>query len=169
MLAVCGVAASASAQAVAKGKNELSGDVFFITSKLSGDAVDAERSTTAEWTVGYARLVTNRLAVGPLFRFAKTNGADATGYVGGQGRFYFGDLTKRVIPFAEVNSTRGFNDPIANYTDLQLMAGVMIPLGPTGGRIRITPYYYRAFYDEAAFGYSNYQSLGVSWSIGLLF
>jgi hypothetical protein len=169
MLAACSVAADASAQAIAKGKNEVTTDVFFITSKLSGDNVDADRSTTTDLTLAYARLVTDRLAVGPLVRIAKTNGQDATGYLGGQGRFYFGDLAKRAIPFAEVNSTRSINDPFGDYTDVQLMAGLMFPLGSSGGRFRVSPYYYRAFYDEAVTGYSNYQSFGVSWSIGLLF
>jgi hypothetical protein len=169
MIAAGSMAASASAQSVAKGKNEVTTDVFFISSKPSGDAIDAERSTTAELTVGYARFVTDRVAVGPLFRISKATDADTSGYVGGLGRFYFGDLAKRAIPFAEVNSTRSFNDPFGDFTDVQLMAGVMFPLGSSGGRFRIAPYYYRAFYDEAETGYSNYQSFGISWSVGLLF
>ena len=168
LAAACSVATSASAQAVAKGKNEVYADLFFITAKSTGD-VDEDRSTSAEVTLAYARLLTDRFAAGPLFRIAKSSGNDTLGYVGGQARYYFGDLSNRAIPFVEINSTRSYNEPVADYNDLQLRAGVMIPLGPTGGRLRISPYYYRAFYNEALTGYSSYQSFGISWGVGLLF
>ena len=42
-------------------------------------------------------------------------------------------------------------------------------MGKSGGRFRIAPYYYRAFYDAQQSGYSYFHSFGVSWSVGLLF
>ena len=166
MLAVCTTATNASAQAIAQGKNEVSTDVFFITSKATGDG-DAERFTEVEWLVGYARFLTDRLAVGPLFRIAKATGREADGYVGGQGQFYFGDLTRRAIPFVEINSTKSFKGDFG-YSDVQLLAGVMLPMGSTGGRFRVAPYFYKAFYDESDGG-GSFQAFGISWSVALLF
>lgn len=165
---VFGMATDANAQAVAKGKNELSLDANVVTAKETGEG-DHERITASELGGAYARFVTDRLAVGPVVTMAKASGSGATASLGGLARYYLGDLTKRAIPVVEINSTRSLNDPLSNYTDLQVSAGLMIPMGSTGGRLRIAPYYYRAFYDEAVTGYSSYQSFGISWRVALLF
>lgn len=170
MLAVCSVATSAAAQSIAKGKNELAGDVSFSTTKPTGEAnEDADRFTSADLGVAYSRYVTDRLAVGPLFGISKAKGSEATGYLGGLGRYHFGDLSRRAVPIVEMRVSRSLNDAFANYTDLQLLAGVMFPMGSTGGRFRVTPYYYKAFYNEAESGVSDFQSFGISWGVALLF
>lgn len=167
MLAVSSVPGSAFAQAVAKGQNEMNGDAFVITTKPSEDG--AERFSRQEFNLSYARLVTDRLAVGPRVGVSKAGDQDVTGHIGVQARYYFANLSGRAIPFAEVNTTRTFNVPVANETDLTVLAGLMFPIGNTGGRIRINPYYRRVFFDEDKVGYSNYQSFGISWSVGLRF
>lgn len=169
-LAVCltsVVPSDAFAQAVAKDKNELTTEIFVISTKTNSD--DSERSSQAQWTTSYARFWTNRFAAGPLFKVAKSSGSDTLGYVGAQGRYYFGNLDARAIPMVEISSSRSFNDPTADSTDLQLLAGLTFPMGGSGGRFRIAPYYYHAFYDEAKTGYSNFHSFGISWSVALLF
>ena len=166
MLAVCTTATNASAQAIAQGKNEMSTDLFFITTKGTGD-VEAERFTQIEWSVAYARFFTDRFAAGPLFRLAKSKGSEADGYVGGQGQFYFGDLTRRAIPFVELNGTKSFKGEFG-YSDVQFLAGLMMPMGSTGGRFRVAPYFYKTFYDESDGG-GSFQAFGISWSVALLF
>lgn len=173
LVVVFGMGTDANAQAaktpaVAKGMNELALDLSMVTAKETGE-VETDRVTQSNLGGAYARLVTNRFAVGPVFGVSKSNGSDATAYLGGQVRYYLGDLTKRAIPMVEFSSTRTLNDPLANSTDLQVMAGLMFPMGTTGGRIRIAPYYYRSFHDEAVTGYSHFQSFGISWRIALLF
>lgn len=166
-LAACTVATSAFAQAVAKGQNEVNGDVFIITTKPSEDG--AERFTRKEFNLSYARLVTDRLAVGPRVGVVQTSDQDTSGHLGVQARYYFANLSGRAIPFAEVNTNRTFGVPVANDTDLTVLAGLMFPIGNTGGRIRVNPYYYRIFFDEDKVGYSNFQAFGISWSVGLRF
>ena len=164
---VTAVAPAALAQAVGAGKNELGTELTFHSSKLSSD--DADRSTSLDWTVSYGRFLTDGFAAGPVFRIAKNNDTDAFGYLGGVGRYYFGDLNGRFLPVAEVSVARSMNDPSADYTDLQVFGGVVVPMGASGARFRVGPYFYRAFYDEDETGYSNFQSFGVSWSVALLF
>lgn len=159
---------TAFAQAIAEGKNELSTDLIFVTSKPTED-VGGDRTSRTSWRVAYGRFITDRLAIGPLFRIVKDPGASTTGYVGGLARYHFGDLNRRWIPLVEVSSARSMNDPSGNYTDVQFLGGIMVPMGATGGRFRVGPYYYRAFYDEDETGYSNFSSFGVSWSVALLF
>ena len=142
-------------------------NLFFLTSKATDDA--AERATSFSWNASYARFLTDRLAVGPLFGIFKDPHVDATGYAGGLVRYHFGDRSSRFIPFAELNASRTLNDPFANFSDIQLMGGVVIPMGRSGGRFRVATYYYRAFYDEDRTGYDSYKSFGLTWGAGLLF
>ena len=168
LLVTLSASSTAFAQAVAEGKNELSTDLLFITSQPTGDAA-GDRTTRTSWRLSYGRFITDRIAVGPLFRVVKDPGGSTTGYIGGLGRYYFGDLHRRWIPTVEISSARSMNDPAGNYTDVQFLGGITVPMGSTGGRFRVGPYYYRAFYDEAETGYSNFSSFGVSWSVALLF
>lgn len=165
---VFGIGTDARAQAVAKGKNELSLDASVVTVKDTGEG-DHARVTVSQLSGSYSRFVTDRLAVGPVLGVSTMSDSDTTGSLGGLARYHFGDLTKRAIPLVEIRSTRSLNDPLSNCTDVQVLAGLLIPMGSTGGRFRIAPYYYRAFYDEAVTGFSSYQSFGISWRIALLF
>ena len=162
-------ASSASAQAIAQGKNEVATDFEFSSSRLTG--IDTERATDYHWRISYGRFLTDRFAAGPLFAIQKDNNNAVTPYnIGGLVRFYLGDRDGRAIPFIEGSSTRGMNRPFdTNFTDVQIGAGLMFPMGRSGGRFRIAPYYYRAFFDEQTTGYSYFHSFGVSWSVGLLF
>ena len=54
------------------------------------------------------------------------------------------------------------------YTkDVQLLAGLKVPLGASGARLKIGPYFYRNWYDADVAGYDSFQSVGLSWKVGL--
>ena len=160
---------NAFAQAIASGKNEVETDFTFTSSTLSG--VDSNRTTEYSWRLTYGRFVSDRIALGPVFAIRSEETSDTTPMnIGGLARFYLGDPDHRVIPFVEASSTRTFNQPFDHdYTDLQISGGLLFPMGASGGRFRIAPYYYRAFYDAQQTGFSYFHSFGVSWSVGLLF
>jgi hypothetical protein len=152
---------------IAPGRNEAFVDVFALSAKPTGDAGDRENSLA--WRTQYSRFVTDRLSMGPLFTTFKDPGRDATGNVGGLVAYHLGGLDAHAIPFVEFNATHSFGDPLDNFFDLQILAGLKFPLGGRGGRIRIAPYYYRAFYDESKTGFDAFQSWGINWGVGLLF
>lgn len=160
---------NAFAQAVASGKNEVETDFTFSSSTPTG--VDSNRTTGYSWRLTYGRFLTDRIAIGPVFAIHSDERNDATPFnLGGLARFYVGDPDGRAIPFVEVSSTHAFNQFFdEDYTDIQVSAGWLFPMGKSGGRFRIAPYYYRAFYDAQQSGYSYFHSFGVSWSVGLLF
>jgi len=160
---------NAFAQAVASGKNEVETDFTFSSSTLTG--VDSNRTNDYRWRLTYGRFITDRFAIGPVFsiRNDERNNTKPVN-IGGLARFYIGDPDGRAIPFVEVSSTRTFNQVIEpNYIDLQVSAGLVFPMGDTGGRFRIAPYYYHSSHDALITGYSYFHSFGVSWSVGLLF
>jgi hypothetical protein len=166
---VLGFTSSVQAQAVAAGKNELETNVALSSSKLSG--VDANRTTEYLWGVTYARFLSNRFAIGPVFEIHNDPDNGLTPYnIGGLARLYLGNPSRSSIPFLEAASTRAFNQLFDyNYTDFRLSGGLLFPMGSSGGRFRIAPYYYRALYDDQVTGYGYSHSFGVSWSVGLLF
>jgi hypothetical protein len=159
----------AFAQAIASGKNEVETDFTFSASTLTG--VDSNRTTEYSWRLNYGRFLTDRFAIGPVFAIRSDEGNDSTPFnIGGLARIYVGDPDGHAIPFVEASSTRAFNQLFDDdYTDVQVSAGLVFPMGKSGGRFRIAPYYYRAFYDAQQSGYSYFHSFGVSWSVGLLF
>jgi len=156
-----GFCTNTSAQTQSQVKNDLYTDVFFITSKPSNDRADT--ITRFDWQTSYARFLTDRLAVGPIFGIFKPNDDEANGYVGALVRYHFADTFGRVIPFVEVNGSRSVN--YQDLTDVEVRAGVILPMGRTGGRFRIAPYYYKGFYE----GDDTFQSFGISWGVGLAF
>ena len=168
-LLACGAPSVASAQVIEAGKNEISTDFTFNSSMLSG--VDSNRTTDYRWSLSYGRFLTDRFAVGPVFTIENSPNNDVRPFnIGGLGRFYFGDRDGQALPFVEVASTRAFNRVFdMNFTDVQVSGGVMFPMGRSGARFRVAPYYYRAFYDEQLFGISYSHAFGVSWSVALLF
>jgi hypothetical protein len=160
---------NAFAQAVASGKNEVETDFTFNSSTLTG--VDSNRTNDYRWRITYGRLIGDRVAIGPVFTIRNDGYNNSKPMnIGGLARVYVGDLDGRAIPFVELASTRTFNQVFEpNYLDLQVSAGLVFPMGDTGGRFRIAPYYYRSFHDALINGYSYFHSFGVSWSAGLLF
>ena len=70
-----------------------------------------------------------------------------------------------MIP-SSIFSGRGWND---SPTVLEISGGVRLPLGGSGGQMRIGPYYYREFYDGSKTGYDYFKSWGINWTVGLLF
>ena len=163
-----GARSNAFAQAIESGKDEVDTDFTFSASTLSG--VDANRTTQYSWRLTYGHFLSDRFALGPVFAIRTDENNGGTPYnIGGLARFYLGDLDAHAIPFIEASSTRSFNQAYdLDYTDLQVSAGLVFPMGKTGGRFRVAPYYYRQFYGDAA-GYDYFHSFGVSWSVGLLF
>jgi hypothetical protein len=161
-----GAPGESSAQ-VAQGKNDISTFLFLQSSKPTDDAGD--RETFFDWRLAYARFLTDRFAVGPLFGIFHPPGGETSSNIGGLVRYHFGDTDAAVIPFAEFNTAYSINDPVDNFGDIQILGGVVLPMGRTGGRFRIAPYYYRAFYDEEESGIPEFSSFGVTFGVGLLF
>ncbi|HEX6164538.1 MAG TPA: hypothetical protein VFZ31_14305 [Vicinamibacterales bacterium] len=161
--------ATARAQAIEAGKNEVETDFSLTSSKWSG--IDSNRTTEFNWRITYGRFVSDRIAIGPVFGIRNdVNTGSKPFNAGGLVRFYFGDGRGAAIPFVEATSTRAFNQAFEmDYTDLQISGGLVFPMGESGGRFRVAPYYYRAFFDPDLHGFSHFHSFGVSWSVGLLF
>jgi hypothetical protein len=164
-----GLASNAFGQAVVANKNEIGTDFTFSSSTFTG--VDSNRTAEYRWSVSYGRFLTERFAVGPVFAIRNDVHGDQTPMnVGGLARFYFNDRDAGAIPFVEAAGTRSFHYQFdMDHTDLQVSGGLVFPMGDTGGRFRVAPYYYRAFYDADLVGHSYVHSFGVSWSVALLF
>lgn len=169
VMLILATGSSAFAQAIAEGMNEVSTDFSLNTSTLSG--VDANRTTELSWRLTYARFLSDRFAAGPVVAIRHDPASDVEAFsVGGLARVHFGDRGGRAIPFVEASSTRSFNEPFGmNRTDVQVSGGLVFPMGASGGRLRVAPYYYRAFYDLQEVPFSYFHSFGVSWSVALLF
>jgi hypothetical protein len=151
---------------VAEGKNDVFTDLFLLTAKPTDGA--GERETSFNWTTSYARFLTDRLGAGPIFRIVKDPHQGANGYVGGLVRYHFGAADAQIIPFVEFNASHSFGNE-SDSPDMQIMGGLVIPMGRTGGRFRIAPYYYRQFLDEGETGEKWFRSWGVTFGAGLLF
>ena len=160
---------NAYAQALAAGKNEVETDFSFSTATYSG--VDSNRTTDYSFRLSYGRFLTDRFAIGPLFSIRRdVNNATTPINVGGVARYYFVNGDALAIPFVEGSSTRTINDAfVMDHYDVRASAGLVFPIGESGGRFRVAPYYRRAFHDALINGYSYDHSFGVSWSVGLLF
>ena len=61
----------------------------------------------------------------------------ASWYFGGLGRVYFRDQDAHVIPVVEVNAVRSLHDRYEDQTTIQALAGLVFPIGTSGGRFRI--------------------------------
>lgn len=157
------------AQAVAAGKNEVETDFSFSTATYSG--IDSNRTTDYSLRFAYGRFLTDRFAIGPLFTIRRDLDNLVTPInLGGVARYYFVNGDALAIPFVEGSSSRTINEAFEmDHYDVQASAGLVFPIGESGGRFRVAPYYRRAFYDRLINGYSYQHSFGVSWSVGLLF
>ena len=151
---------------VLKGKNEANAGISLSTAKNNGTGAD--RINVVDWRTDYQRFVTDRLAVGPELFITNRTGNDRDVLIGGVIAYHFGNLDGRVIPFVELNSGVGFGSDSSAKSDVRVIAGIKLPLGRSGARFKVGPYFYRASYDLDKAGYDSFKSFGISWNIGLL-
>jgi hypothetical protein len=167
MLALLTFGAVSSALAQQE-KNEIATDVTILSRKPSGDNTQPRVHVTS-WEISYARFLAQRLAAGPLFKVTTVTRDRASWYFGGLGRLYFADQDARAIPVVEVNAVRSVHDRFVDHTAIQVLGGVAFPMGKSGGRFRIGPYYTKTFYEHDATGLDSSDSFGFSWNVSLLF
>lgn len=148
-------------------KNELSTDVTILSRKVSGDN-ESPRANVTSSKLSYAWFFTERLAAGPVVKVTTVTGGGAAWYFGGLGRVYFRDQDAAVIPVVEVNGVRSLHDRYEDQTTFQALAGLVFPMGTSGARFRIAPYYSRTIYQDDS-GLPSFDGFGLSWNVSLLF
>ena len=161
MVLACGTHAVAQQE-----KNELATDVSIMSRTISGS--DLRRVNVTSSTLSYAWFFNERFAAGPIFRVRTVTGGRTSWYFGGLGRVYFRDQDAAVIPVVEVNGVRSLHDLYVEQTTIQALAGLVFPMGTSGARFRIAPYYSRTIY-HANGGPPSFNGVGVSWNVSLLF
>ncbi len=164
--AMCVFASTPAFAQIHKGKNEAYAGISLSTARNNGNGAD--RITVVDWRTDYERFVTARLAVGPELFISKRTGTDVDVLLGGVIAYHFGNLDGRVIPFAELNGGFGFGSDSSAKSDVRVIGGIKIPLGRSGARLKVGPYYYRASYDRDKVGYDSFKSFGITWNVGLL-
>ena len=165
-VAVLAMLLSCASNALAQhAKNEVATSVSILSRTISDN--DLRRTTVSSSTLSYAWFFTERFAAGPIFRVRTVTGAQTSWYFGGLGRVYCRDQDAAVIPVLEANVVRSLHDLYEEQTTIQALAGLVFPMGTSGARIRIAPYYSRTIYRDD--GPPSFNGFGVSWNVSLLF
>lgn len=127
-----------------------------------------EGTSAVNWRTTVQRFVTDRLAIGPTVGANKGFFGETTGFYGGRATYHLGPMNRNWVPFVDFSSAKSFggeHDP----WDIQLQGGLKLYAGQSGAFFLLGPYYYRAFYDEAATGIKSFNSFGVVWDVGIAF
>lgn len=159
-------ATPASAQ-VAAGLNEIGGRGYVEFGGYSGE----DKGAVLDLNMFYGRFVTDRIAVGPGLNIYKYEGAPTTGSVNAYADFHFGDISRKLIPYAGVGLGKFFNGGDNKPAFVAVGPGVKLFFGNGGGALTAQASYRRQFMDEdlnngASGSNEFFLSIGISGFFG---
>ena len=165
-LAVVLLHAAPAAAQVSAGLNELGGWAYLETGKYSGE----ENVTLLDLRFFYGKFITDHIEIGPGLNLYKYGEDDATGAVNGFVSYYFGDTTKRLIPYVEGAVGQFFNGGDDKPLFVAIGPGVKWFFGDGGGALNMGALYRRQFYDaDLRDGASGANEFGLQVGVSVFF